>query len=269
MRDPRHPIEHRIDWRRVLYWPTNRHYAIPWLVGGAVFPALAAVGVAGGKPPSLGYVPATLAGYVLVLALVLVFNAVLFWVHVRPQFLTWPMARCPFFGTYIMLTLAYIFLWGLLQMITGRAELVLGNGVDPAFTLHNLILGVAGLTPALLASSLWKSEEPGVTNLQVARENVIRLLRDLLDGRLQEGEHRALGQALRVIATDADTLQGCLRLEEEYRLLQVWKRAADSLKAEVLDTAYEDLMSRRERLKSSFESMLGELKKDTLSGEQR
>lgn len=241
-----------VDWRTRFYWPSSPAYAWPWGIGLFVFFVLAAFGVTGGKTPGLGSFPPTMAGYFLMSALLLVFNAILFWTHVRSQYLTSRIAGGPFFGTYTVLTLTHSLLWGLIVLFEGT-ELA-WKDADPVLTLQNVALGLAGLTPALLVSSLWKSEEPGVSNLRIARENAISLLSDFLKDRLREDEYPALKKSLQSIATDSEALLGRVRLPEERRLLEIWKKAAKSGNETLSGLAYHDI-ARRPGLSPTLESV--------------
>lgn len=249
-----------MDWKERFYWPSSREYAVPWLVGPAVFFVLAAFGIAGGKPPTIGPLPHTIAGYLLVSVLLLVFNSVLFWTHVRPQFLTWRIARRPFLGTYLLLNLAYLAIWAL-TVIAGDAAFTLTDA-DPVLILENMALGFAGLTPALLASALWKTEEPGVSNLRVARNNAKRLLHKTVEGSLEEREYPALRRSLASIATDSEPLLGRLRLRQEFQLLNGWKKAAARATTELDGKAYHDLSVSKD-LGALLKSTLAELTKDS------
>jgi hypothetical protein len=254
------PPEPRRELRDFLYWPSRKEYSVPWILGPAVFFVLTAFGAAGGKPPSLGSPPPpTFIGLLLLGLLLLGFNAMLLWAHLRSQFLTWKIAREPFLGTLAALVSFYLAAWAVILLWRGEAKIAIDTTLDPIFTLQCLDLGLTGMVPALLLSALLKSEEPGFTNILIERDNALRLLRRLAEGTLEPGEHRALSRALDQLRASAEPLLGRVRTRRELLLLKAWDQGAGQLADHIRGLGYHELMSARTRMQAQLTEAMAKL----------
>lgn len=216
---------------RYVYWPRSPEYAIPWIAGPVLYLLLGVFGLPGGKSISLGSVPTNLSGYVLAMLLLLGLNALLLWIHMRPQFLTWSTGCKRFWGTFLFLAVGHLLVWGFVLLMQGRAQLALSN-IDWSFTVEHIDLALLGFTVVLLASAVWKAEEPGVSNLRLERDNARRLIGRLQDSTLESEEFRDLEPTLKQLEESARPLAARLT-GPDLDLLRAWRNAGKDLLGQV------------------------------------
>jgi hypothetical protein len=252
-------MEHAV--KRFLYWPTSLEYAFPWIAGPPLYLVLGAFGLPTGKGAGLGSLPSTLGACVLTMVLLLSINGILLWTHMRPQFLTWGIARTKFCGTFLLLTVIYLVLSGVILVALGRAGMALLEpaGIDWKFTAQCVSFGLLGLWVVLSASAFWKTEEPGVSNLRIERSRAIRLVDLLHKGKLQPEEYRSLVPTLRLMLASAESLIGRLG-GADLELLSAWRTAAKSLVPEIDGLAYADINVIRPQLDCVLQEALAKLK---------
>lgn len=212
-------------WRNWIYVPHSPEYALPWLLGPAVSMVLALVGLPAGKPPEFGISWTSTLAYVVAAIAIAILNGLVLWTHVRAQFLTWRTARRPFLGTYILITAAYLLLFAFVLVETGQAR-VSFVAPDPHYTTRCILVGICSILPALIVSALWKSEEPGVSNVRLQRAVALSLLRRLHDKKITADDYRALVEVLDALPKTARTARSQLMMDADRNLSTVWATAA-------------------------------------------
>jgi|SRR3954471_4854503 len=244
---------------RHFYWPRTPEYAIPWVAGPTLYALLGAFGLPGGKLIDLGSVPNNLAAHFLVLVLLFALNTLFLWLHLRPQFLTWSTARGRFWGTLGILTLGNLVLSGAVLLLRGDATLSLDPAeIDWLFTLHCIDLGLLGLTVALLVSAVWKTEEPGVSNLRLERENTLMLVSRLQSGTINRDEFNDLRPTLAQLEDSARPLAARLS-ESDLALLAIWRKSSRELHDLLQGKDFSGLRQLRQDHQESVNSALREL----------
>jgi hypothetical protein len=244
---------------KFLCWPTSPEYAIPWIAGPVLYVLLGALGLPGGKNIGLGSVPASAGGYFLAMFLLLGLDALFLWTILRPMFLTWGTARLRFCGTFVLLTVSNLLLWGAMLWARGRARLSFDLAdLDWTQTLQDLDLGLLGLTAVLLVSAVWKTEEPGVSNLRLERANARRLLSRLQEGTIERDEFNDLEPTLAQVEESARPLAAHLS-GPDVDLLRTWRGAARQLRDALRGLDYNDREEIRRR--AIFAEALGRLSK--------
>jgi hypothetical protein len=224
------------DW---IYVPRSREYALPWLLGPAVSMALALFGLPAGKPPEFTIAWRDVLPYAIASVGVMVLNALIFWTHVRTQFLTWSTGRKAFLGTFLFLTILYFAIFGVAMILTGQA-IVSFRDFDLLYTARCVLAGACSMLPALLVSAVWKSEEPGVTTVRLQRQVGLDLLRRLRAGSLPKNAYRTLLEVLEVLPKSARTAQSQLPREADRTLGGIWAGAAESIHDALREMAMDD-----------------------------
>jgi hypothetical protein len=228
--------------REWFYVPRSREYALPWVLGPAVSMVLALFGLPVGKPTAFAITWESTLAYAVAFIAVAVLNALVFWTHVRTQFLTWKTARRPFFGTYSLLTAVYLLIFGLVLVQTGQAAVSIRHG-NLTYTAWCMLAGTCSILPALLVSALWKSEEPGVTNIRLQRAVALQILRCLHDEKVNAVDYRALVEVLDTLPKTALTAQSQLIGQTDRNLCALWSNAAQEMYSALRDKAVEDYYS--------------------------
>jgi hypothetical protein len=202
---------------------------VPWLVGPGVFLTRAAHGLPGdGKPYALATTTPPFLFSIVVCVLSLALNAILFWTHIRGEFLTWRTALVPFMLTFSALTSGFLLLWGILLLLRAEVEIAFVNAVaiDVTTTAHVVALGITFQIPAFLLSSLWKTEGSGASQRRLYRDTVIKALPSVLQG--EETYIQDLKSALEKLVSERAASALPTR---DTQLLNRWCGAADSLKS--------------------------------------
>lgn len=173
-------------------------------------------------------------------------NALFLWIHLRSQFLTWRSGRRRFVGTFILLTAGHLVAWGVVQAIRGHVRPVHGErDVDWARTVEQIDLALLGFTVVLLVTAIWKTEEPGVSNLRLERENARRLIGMLMEGTLQADDFRDLEPTLKQLEESARPLAARLS-GADLDLLRLWRTAAHDVLAQIEGKDLNDMARLRE-----------------------
>ena len=140
-------------WREWISVPRSPEYALPWFLGPAVSMVLALFGLPLGKRTEFAIAWEGVLAYAIAFLAVAVLNALVFWTHLRTQFLTWETARRPFLGTYFLLTILYLLIFGLVLIYTGQATVSIVDA-DLQYTARCVLIGTCSILPALLVSAL-------------------------------------------------------------------------------------------------------------------
>lgn len=214
---------------------------------------LALVGLPAGKPPEFAIAWQSTLAYVAASIAIAILNGLVLWTHVRAQFLTWRTARRPFLGTYILITAAYLLLFAFVIVQTGQARVSLVTP-DLHYTVRCILVGICSILPALLVSALWKSEEPGVSNVRLQRGVALSLLRRLHDNKITADDYRALVEVLETLPKTARTARSQLLMETDRKLSTLWANAADDMFAVLRGKAVTDYYDhpKREELQSTI-----------------
>lgn len=226
-------------WRDWFYVPRSREYALPWLLGPAVSMVLAIIGLPAGKRPEFAIAWSGVAAYLGAFAAITVLSALVFLTHVRAQYLTWQTARRPFLGTYLVLNVVYLLVYGMVLLLTGQATIDFDNP-DIVYTARCLLIGACSILPTFLVSALWKSEEPGVTSARLQRGVALQLLPRLIVENVDRYEYRALVEALGALAKTARSTQTQLMTKTDRALSGLWADAATALHEALRGKAVDD-----------------------------
>jgi hypothetical protein len=239
---------------RYVYWPRKPEYAVPWILGPLLFLLLGTFDLPGGKPFGLGSVPASLSGYFLAMLLLTLLNGLFLWIHVRPQFLTWRTGCRRFFQTLLLLTVGHILVWGAMLLIRGHARFAYNlSSEDWSFTVKQVDLALLAFGIVLLSSAVWKTEEPGLSNFRLERDNAQLLTVKLRDGTISGQEFLDLAPTLKQMEESARPLAARLS-GPDLVLLQAWRTAGKVLCEQIENKDVNDIELVRSEAKSAIDS---------------
>ena len=213
------------DW---LWWPTTPTHSVACGVALVVVSILGILEIP--QFPNFKLftaVQASAAGFFGLWVLIAVFNACIFFVHARGDYLTGASSLRPVGLTFALLALVFPLAWGTYRLIgagappldihalaVGVTQHARGIALSPAAGLQwtrvmrGIFVGEAGLAMVLLFSVLWKAPPQDTLELSAAWSRVQPLVwRVFRDGQpLDVGEHERLKAALKIIADGAEKL---------------------------------------------------------------
>lgn len=208
------------------YWPRGRDYGFAWLLTIAIYFVLT-----GWRGPNQSLLltdalPSSVSGRCTVAVLLFALNGLLFWGHVRLQFLTWRTAVVPVAVTYCGLTISYLAFWAAMAVLRGRVTVSLMHP-DPLLTTAEVGNAVAGMTAALFVSSIWKTEDAGVSNARLERQTALDVLKSYPN--IEERDFKRAVDAIVSLRESLAALESRLPRQADREVAGRWRQAATEL----------------------------------------
>lgn len=214
--------------KRWVFVPPSWEYGFPWVLGAILSFVLGLFGL-----PTLRKFEANLpeGGWMWLIVLgMLALNALSLWAHLRTQFLTVETAWRKLTGTYVVMTVFFIVLFGLVSMARGEIRFTLRDAsLDDTAHVSVVALTAIALSWFITAAPFLKTEEPGVGSVRQKRRNSLALLRELLDGRTTPMD--TLVRTLKGLADDAASVAETVSENLDRQLAESWAEAATTLHA--------------------------------------